>query len=486
MRFLLLTLPVLLLGTSKSSVAQIGSGSESIPPLVAEKCAGCHPTPRPGAMPRHAWPKINRSMELMMREVGLPITANEVAAITDFYVRNSPTQLAPIPDDLADSLLDFEQKTLGPVRLEDRPQVTSLKLYDLDGDGEAHDLIVTDNNLSAVTWLREEGGTWKESILARIPAPVNTTPFDLEGDGDIDLAVSAMGIMHPNDELIGEFHFLVNQGDGTFEQKTLLQGVPRITDCAPADFDGDGDLDFVLAMFGWRDTGAISLLRQGENGEFELEEIFRVNGCMRVLVNEVNEDGSADFVALVTQQHEAILQFVNQGEGTFDHHVISRANHPAFGSSSIALHDLDQDGDEDILFTNGDMMDENPEPKPYHGVRWLENTGDGGYALHYLAGMPGCYDAKPIDMDGDGDLDIVYAALYFQWDLNDFPSLAWMENKGGFRDFTRRRISYAPTNLANIAVGDINGDGKPDIVGGGMHVPGPTDRKGRLTAWIQR
>ena len=107
------------------------------------------------------------------------------------------------------------------------------------------------------------------------------------------------------------------------------------------------------------------------------------------------------------------------------------------------------------------------------------------YTIHYRAGMPGCYDAKPIDMDGDGDLDVVYSALYFHWKERDFPSLAWLENKKGFREFTRRKIAYAPTNLANIAVGDVNGDGKPDIVGGGMHVPGPPDRAARLTLWLQ-
>lgn len=57
-----------------------------------------------------------------------------------------------------------------------------------------------------------------------------------------------------------------------------------------------------------------------------------------------------------------------------------------------------------------------------HGVRWLENN-HWKYLHHHLEGMPGCYDAKPIDMYGDGDLDIVYSALYFQWQQADFPSL---------------------------------------------------------------
>ncbi|MEM7602560.1 MAG: VCBS repeat-containing protein, partial [Verrucomicrobiota bacterium] len=252
-----------------------------------------------------------------------------------------------------------------------------------------------------------------------------------------------------------------------------------------ADFDNDGDIDFVLAMFGWRDTGQIGLLRQLDSGEFELEEIYVINGAMRVLTNDVNEDGRPDFVALITQQHEAIMQFTNEGNGKFSDSLISRANHPAFGSSGIQLADLDRDGDEDILYTNGDMMDENPEPKPYHGAQWFENLGGAKYAVHHLVAMPGCYGSQIVDFDRDGDLDLVLSALYFQWKDHDFPSLIWLENLGGFRDFTRRRIAYAPTNLANIAVADFNNDGLLDIAGGGMHVPGPLDRKGRVTLWIQ-
>ncbi|MEM1443048.1 MAG: VCBS repeat-containing protein [Verrucomicrobiota bacterium] len=436
-------------------------------------------------MPRYIWPKINAKMVDFMQAASLPINGTEMEAINSYYEANSPENLALIPDVFGETGLNFRKMSVGQTSFAERPQITSVKIYDVDGDGYENDALVTDNNLGAVTWLKNREGKWSESTIAKIPSPVNTTPFDFEGDGDLDFAISAMGYMHPNDELIGELHLLINDGDGKFKQRVLVKEVPRITDCAPGDFDGDGDMDFVVAMFGWRETGRVCLLRQEANGEFVQESIYEINGCMRVLPNDADGDGDLDFVALVTQQHETIAQFVNDGTGAFETKVIARAAHPAFGSSSIFLHDLDEDGDEDILYTNGDMMDEHPEPKPYHGVRWLENDGKGVYELHHLASMPGCYDAKPADMDGDGDLDLVISALYFQWDQHDFPSLAWLENLGGFRDFTPRRIAFAPTNLANIAVGDIDQNGKPDILAGGMHVPGPLERKGRITVWLQ-
>jgi len=424
------------------------------------------------------------SMATLMETAGLPISEAEAERIEQYYVANSPERLRQIPDDYGEPVLDFRRTSIGTIQLEERPQVTGVRFTDLDGDGAEDDIVVTDNNLGAVTWVRLVDGNWRETRLAEIPAPVQAKPLDFDGDGDTDLAVSALGLMHPNDMLIGEFHLLLNNGDGAFEQRQLVEGVPRISESAPADFDGDGDIDFVVAMFGWRDTGGIGLLEQKDDGEFQMKILLHINGCMCVRTNDINSDGRPDFMVMLAQQHESIVQFINRGGLEFETKVITRGNNPAFGSSSIELHDLDGDGDEDILYTNGDMMDENAEPKPYHGVRWLENDGLGNYTLHYLAGMPGCYDAVPADMDGDGDLDVVFSSLNFTWKENDFPSLAWLENLGGFEEFVRRRLAYSPTNLPKIALGDADGNGKLDIIAGGMHVPGPLDRKGRLTLWL--
>jgi hypothetical protein len=155
---------------------------------------------------------------------------------------------------------------------------------------------------------------------------------------------------------------------------------------------------------------------------------------MQVEERDYDGDGRLDFVALISQEHESLVLFRNDGNGRFESEVLDRAPHPACGTSGFQLVDLDRDGDLDILATNGDMMDEISLAKPYHGVRWLENI--------------------------DGHLDIVVSSL----------------------NFTASKIIYSPTNLATMDVGDINHDGIPDVIVGGLHVPGPLGRHARVTA----
>ncbi len=453
----------------------------TIHPLAAKHCSACHQPPRPGSMTRGAWPANFTSMAKWMREKDLPIDKEELTWLFNFYLENSPVAFTMPPDDFEPCGLDFEKLAVGDRTVGERPQVTNINVVDLDGDG-VMEALVCDNELSEVSRLKFEDGEWRETLLARVNAPVKTAVFDYEGDGDLDIVVAGMGYMHPNDELIGEAHLLLNRGDQTFETIGLIQGVERIADIQAADFDGDGDTDFVVAGFGWRLTGGLTWLEQVSPNTFRSHGIFQINGPMRLEVLDYDGDGDQDFVVLITQQHESLVLFTNDGKGTFTNEILARGTHPAFGSSSFQLVDLDGDGDIDILQTNGDMMDEHPEWKPYHGIRWFENIG-GDYQVRQIAAMPGCYCARAFDMDGDGDLDVVASSLYFFWEESDFPSLIWMENDGA-QNFTRRRIAYAPTNLASIDIGDMNGDGIPDIVGGGMHVPGPLGRVGRLTLWL--
>jgi hypothetical protein len=69
------------------------------------------------------------------------------------------------------------------------------------------------------------------------------------------------------------------------------------------------------------------------------------------------------------------------------------------------------------------------------------------------------------------------------WDNPEAPSLLWLENDGRM-GFTLHGIGSTPTHLMTLAAGDLDGDGRPDVATGGMHISRPYDRIGRITAWL--
>lgn len=449
-----------------------------LPPLAEKYCTACHLAPAPETMPREHWTQVFGFMSVWIRERNLPFDAKEYTGLLNEYIARAPERLEPIPDDLAPPGLRFETGPVGEEATTERPVITDLRIVDLDGDGRP-EVLVCEDSPGRVSRLHRHEGAWREETIFEVQAPSRTAVFDYDGDGHLDLAVASLGSVHPTDQLAGSVWLLRNQGDGSFDPQLLLSDCPRVADVKWGDFNGDGKPDLLVVQFGWRTTGGLLWLEQRSPTVFVSHAVANVHGVLQAEALDYDGDGRLDFVALFAQEHESLVLFRNDGRGGFESRVLARGPHPAFGSSGFSVVDLDGDGDPDFLWTNGDMMDEIPLAKPEHGIRWLENR-DGTLVPHELARMPGCYRAVAHDLDGDGDLDIVVSALYTDWDLHDFPSLIWLENDGK-QNFTARRLLDAPSNLASLVVGDLDGDGRPDILVGGMHVPGPLGRVGRIT-----
>jgi hypothetical protein len=363
--------------------------------------------------------------------------------------------------------------------------MANVQVVDLDHDGLA-DVLACDALKNALVWIRQVSkDTYTEISLAEIPAPAHAEAIDIDRDGDLDIVVAALGVLMPSNNRVGSIMILENDGHQRFKKHVIADHIARVADARAADLDGDGDLDLAVAGFGY-DDGETSWFENKGNWTFEQHVLQRLSGPINAIVADVNSDGAPDIVALVSQEWEEIWAFVNDGRGHFTARMIWGSTNADFGSSWISLVDMDRDGDVDILYSNGDAFDyAPPNSRPWQGVQWLENQGGMSFAFHRIADLQGASSPQAVDLDGDGDIDVVVVTANNDWNDPMAPSLVWLENNGRLQ-FTPHAVASSPTHLITLAVGDLDGDGRPDLVAGGMHISRPYDRMGRVTAWLNR
>ncbi len=366
------------------------------------------------------------------------------------------------------------------------PWIAHVLPVDLDQDGRL-DTVFTESRENKIVWLRQSaaGGFEEKTLAENMRAPVHVEAADLDGDGDLDLIVFSMGVVFPDNDKIGTVFLLENDGHQRFTPHIVLENTSRVTDARAADLNGDGQLDLALAQFGY-DQGEVSWLERTGPWEFRRHVLLELSGAINVCLADFNGDHRPDIVALVSQQWEEIYYFENQGGGAFSTNRIWGSTNEDYGSSGISLCDLNRDGRPDILYTNGDGFGPaaTPGPRPWHGVQWLENTGDGFFRYHRLGNLPGAYSPVGVDLDGDGAMDVVAAAAYADWTNKNrnLVSLLWFRNDGKM-NFEPRILARAPKDQITLAAGDFDGNGRPSLVTGGFYVYPPYESMGRITRW---
>lgn len=364
------------------------------------------------------------------------------------------------------------------------PLIAHVQAVDLDGD-ELLDVLVCDDRENFVSWIRQyPKGTFTEIILAEdIIAPAHVQAIDFDFDGDKDLMVAVLGMLFPNNDKIGSIVILENDGQNKFTKHTVIEKIARVSDVRAGDMDNDGDMDLAVAQFGY-DDGETRWMENLGNWQFESHILQYLSGPINVEIVDIDADNDLDIISLVSQEWEEIYCFINEGKGTFKPNLLFGSSNQDYGSSGIALSDLDQDGDDDILYTNGDAFDYiPPQGRPWHGVQWLENQGNLKFEFHRICSFTGATNVRPADVDNDGDLDLFAVSAFNIWDNPKSSSFIWLENDGN-QNFVKREITKNPTHLLTCEAGDFNNDGLMDVVTGGMHTYPPFDRMGRITLWI--
>ena len=454
-------------------------------------CGACHAYPPPESFPRAAWRKEVKQGYDFLRDSTLTLPYPSAESVVRYYEARAPLErvLPRAENALGETPIRFNRQGFRSADGGTFPAVSNVNLVHLF-DPKRLDVLTCDMRSGQVSVLRPYEPTLTWRVLAKLPMPAHAEVVDLDGDGNLDLIVACLGCFFPTDSRAGSVVWLRGSADGTFTPIPLLEHVGRVADVQAADFNGDGKLDLVVAEFGWRESGSILYLenrtKDWTKPVFEPHVIDNRHGAIHVPVCDLNGDGKPDFVALISQEHETIVAFLNEGEGRFRKETIYTAPHPAFGSSGIQLVDMNGDGKLDVLYTNGDSLD-SPHLKQFHGVQWLENRGTFPFVHHPLTKMAGAERAVAADLDGDGLLDVVAVSWLPKTSFPERDKLGLdsiiLLRQFAPGQFARYSLEQRSCDHATCAVGDLMGDGRLHLVTGNFYFTNPPPRAAAVTIW---
>ncbi len=438
---------------------------------IQQFCSACHVLPPADIFPRSAWGYEVDQAYGFARDAVLPFRRPPIESVVKYFEDRAPLELPPARFEQAAGPppVSFERTGFRAPPHREPPAISHVNLVRLF-DKERLDILACDMRRGRVMALSPyvEAPAWK--ILAEVSHPAHAEVVDLDKDGVPDILVANLGSFLPTDSLRGSVVWLRGKRDGTFAPFTLSDRIGRVADVQAADFDGDGKLDLIVAAFGWNNVGSTYLLRNKTTDwsqpVFEREEVDARHGAIHVPVCDLNKDGKPDFVTVISQQHETVVAFLNDGTGHFQPHTLFTGPHPGYGSSGIQLVDLDGDGDLDVLYTNGDVLDKPYLLKPYHSVQWLENKGDLTFVHHPLTPLYGVHRAVAADVDGDGLLDILAVSFlpaeHFP-QRTDLDAVILLRQEAPGR-FVRCSLEKGACDYVACAAGDVFHTGRVDLV----------------------
>ena len=352
-------------------------------------------------------------------------------------------------------LVWFEQLGSGSVAFgPERPltplgwNVRGVRIGDVDRDGD-RDLVVlrvaggAPSPVDILLYANEGGGAFSApSVTVTTADPLDSFDLaDMDLDGDLDVVLPSVGT--------NRIDWYENAGTGAFPTPHAVAtlGVTP-SGVVAADFDGDGDVD--VASGGFFPTGSVLWYERLGGGGFApgavLSTTARVTSDVDLGMADINGDGVEDL-----WMNDDTVEWVD-ASGASAQWAAVPVGHAFRSDSGGTATDFDQDGDIDVA-----LGDES-------GFWLLENSGDGLFRERRQIefGIPGVSAPLAVDVDGDGDEDLVYVAGAF---LNHSLELCLNLGGGAFAP----RVSLYSTGVFDVPIasaGDVDADGDVDLLVG--------------------
>jgi uncharacterized protein (TIGR03437 family) len=334
-----------------------------------------------------------------------------------------------------------------PVYYSGNQGTSTATLYDFNGDGNL-DLAVANLVSGDVSILLGRGnGTFQTAVnYTAIAHATSIVAGDFNGDGHPDLAIA-------NATSIA---VLPGKGDGTFGAAIQTQGLfTSIVGLAAGDFNKDGKLDLAVSD---NTNATVSILLGDGTGKFPAENDYAAgygvassSAVGNIFAMDLDGDGNLDVVAgsghpdvltATPYLSDAVVVLFGRGDGTLNGPPAYRVG---TGMNTVAVADFNGDGKPDIAAASGSL--------------WvLLSSGGGNFKTPVSISLGSGVSADGLavgDLNGDGKQDLVVG------DFNGSGIYVLLGNGDG----TFQAPVHYPVGgkVTSIAIADFNGDGKPDI-----------------------
>lgn len=314
----------------------------------------------------------------------------------------------------------------------------SLAVGDIDGDGDA-DFVEGNAEQADQIWINNDGfGSFVEGQVLNGTDTIDIALIDLDNDGDLDIYSA---------DRAGVNMVWLNQGKGLFSPDTRRdQTATQTTSIIAVDLDQDGDTDIVEGI-----TSALSrvLLNDGSGVLIDNGERFGNSRTTALAPADIDKDGDKDIVEgafdkLLGTWHNSLL-FNSVGHRFVD----SMQELDDDNSSSVAMADIDRDGDLDVAFGNTFG-----QPNRI----WI-NNGKGIFtASQQSLGTGNTTSIGFADLNKDTYPDLVAG------NSGESTTIWWNDGAGTFtQDFAQK---FGDSSTESIALADMNNDTYTDIVEG--------------------
>ena len=314
---------------------------------------------------------------------------------------------------------------------------------DRDGDPDLTAADIQEKTHSTLFWYQNDGaGAFERHVIhPNEPGWLERRAIgDLNHDGALDIAIV--------NNLKGHVLWFENPGaspTGPWRRHVITTNCPTAYNLVLVNLDHDGNLD--VATSGWLSNliawyehpGTENLQREWTRRviDDQMDEArticsgdFDRDGRIDLLVSATGKAGYSPGEVETADHRSQVVWYQNPGQPARQ----SWTKHIIDNRLPVAVHghpvDLDFDGDLDVVMAYGMRVDADPQVDR-HRVVWYENiAGANGLPVwkrHHVGWLPYAYESVPGDLDRDGDLDMVVSA----WSRGD--RILWFENAGAGR-----------------------------------------------------